>query len=118
MTDFGPNFKGEALRAASFQMLGLGLNDFGNITQRSYEGWYWGAWPALCVGLLVRWVAAGVIHVSHRSEQAKKPLSYVLVNDKKAALALVVYLLTLAGLFVLVIYLLERQVSAPGYVKS
>lgn len=44
-TSFGPNFRGEALQAASFQLLHLGLNDFKEVTTQSFYGWYWGALP-------------------------------------------------------------------------
>lgn len=117
-TNLGKSFQGEALRTASFQMLGLGLHDFGNITQQSVRGWYWGVLPAFCVGLTVRWLGAGLIHVSHRSEQAKKPITYLLRHDRKAPFVLFGFVAILIGLIVTDIWLLERQVSAPGYVKE
>jgi hypothetical protein len=57
----------------SFALIGLAQND-PNVREQSCSGWYWGALPALLVGLTIRWAAAGAIHVSERSKQAKKPL--------------------------------------------
>lgn len=51
----------------------LGQNDR-SVIQQTCNGWYWGVLPAFAVGLTVRYLAAGVIHVSYRSKQAKKPL--------------------------------------------
>lgn len=110
-TGLGPNFQGEALQAASFQITGQGLNDFGNITQRSFDGWYWGALPAFIVGVLIRWVAAGAIHVSDRSKQAKKPLFHTLNERKTRYLVLGFYYLVLIGLFGAASFLFLREVS-------
>ena len=44
-TSFGPNFRGPVLQVASFKLLNLGLNDFGEVTTLGFEGWYWGALP-------------------------------------------------------------------------
>jgi hypothetical protein len=56
----------------SFALLGLAQND-SSAREQSCSGLYWGALPALLAGLTIRWVAAGAIHVSERSKQAKKP---------------------------------------------
>lgn len=110
-TDFGVNFKGEALQAASFHILGLGLNDFGNVTQRSCNGWFWGVLPAFFVGLWVRWVAAGMIHISDRSKQSKKPLLYVFSHSMFATLKATVYVMVLLALLGISIFLILRKAS-------
>ena len=62
---------------SSFHFVGLGLND-SNVWIQSCEGFYWGVFPALMVGFTVRFIAAGVIHITNRSQQVKKPLSEIL----------------------------------------
>lgn len=114
-TNFGPNFRGEALQAASFQITGQALNDFGTVTLRSYEGWYWGALPALVVGLLIRWVAAGSIHVSDRSKQAKKSIRHSLSENKSGFLVIFSYIVVLVGLAGAATYLLLRDTSLVTY---
>jgi len=56
-----------------FYVAHLARNDAG-VSNQSCSGWYWGAVPALLVGLTIRILAAGCIHVSGRSQQAKRPL--------------------------------------------
>ena len=99
------------MRAASFRILGQGLDDFGTVTQRSFVGWYWGVLPALTVGVLIRWVAAGAIHVSDRSKQAKKSLFFTLNEDKRRYLVLGFYYMTLACLFGAASFFLTQEVS-------
>ncbi|CAB9497095.1 Putative white-brown complex homolog protein 30 [Seminavis robusta] len=111
-TDFGPNFRGDALQAASFRITGQGWNDFGTITVRSFEGWYWGVLPALVVGILIRWGAAGAIHVSDRAKQAKKSLIHDLAKEPVGWIWLILYFIILLGLFGASGYLILRQVSA------
>lgn len=64
----------------SFHLVGLGQNDL-SIVQRSCNGWYWGVLPAFVVGLMVRVLALGTLHVSDRSRQNKKPLMYELRKE-------------------------------------
>ena len=68
-TDEAVNFP---LDRTSFSILSLAENDAG-VIEESCSGWYWGILPALLVGLTVRWLAAGAIHLSGRSMQAKSP---------------------------------------------
>jgi hypothetical protein len=70
-TSAATNFPPEA---NSFALLDLAQND-SDVKEQSCSGWSWGALPAFLVGLTIRWIAAGAIHVSERSKQAKKPLS-------------------------------------------
>ena len=57
----------------SFSLTSLAGNDEG-VVNKSCTGWYWSFWPALFVGITVRYIAAGVIHASQRGKQAKKSL--------------------------------------------
>ncbi len=57
----------------SFHLIGLAQNDL-SVVQRSCNGWYWGVLPAFLVGISLRVLAAGVLHVSDRSRQNKKSL--------------------------------------------
>jgi hypothetical protein len=61
------------LPLTSFSLTSLAGNDL-SVVQRSCSGWYWSFWPAFMVGLTVRYLAAGLIHVSDRGKQAKKSL--------------------------------------------
>lgn len=60
-------------QVGSFHLISLGQNDL-SVVQISCTGWYWGVLPAFLVGLTVRILAAGVLHVSDRSRQNKKSL--------------------------------------------
>ena len=109
-TDFGVNFVGDATQVASFVLLGLGQLDLGTITQKSFDGWYWGAWPAFVVGCWVRWISLGMVHVSDRAKQAKKPLNQIM--DMKLAITILVYAVVLAGVTAGSIYLILRESSS------
>lgn len=85
---------GESVESGSFQMLHYGLNDFAEVNQRSYNGWFWGALPSLFVGLWIRWLALGFIHITNRAKQGKKPFALENVNAKLWCAA---YMLILAG---------------------
>lgn len=74
--------RGEAAESASFQILHYGSNDFDEIIQRSYSGWFWGAVPCLFVGLWIRWMGLGLMCVSNRVNQAKKPFGLQDANEK------------------------------------
>ncbi|CAB9522559.1 Putative white-brown complex homolog protein 30 [Seminavis robusta] len=112
-TEFGINVGGGMFEAMSFKITGLGLNDFYNVTQRSTDGWYWGALPAFLVGLLIRWASLGFIHVSDRAKQAKKPMLHTVA--KKGALAwiaLFLYSAILIGLLFATVWTILREKSA------
>jgi len=95
-----PNFP---LESDSFALLSLAQND-DDVNQRSYSGWYWGFLPALFVGLTVRIVAFGTIHVSGRSQQAKRPLREVLKsNNWCLKIQLICYTVALVVSFALAI---------------
>ena len=89
-----------------------GQNDLGTITQRSFGGWYWGAPPAIAVGLFIRWIALGAIHVSERPKQAKKPLLHTLGSNVLGYLVVLLYIVILLGLFGAISYLLLRETSS------
>lgn len=108
-TDFGVNFNGGILQVSAFQITGLGLNDFGTITVSSSGGWYWSAIPAFFVGLWVRWMAAGLIHISNRSQQCKRPFWTTI--DAMGVMILVGYLIVLVGLLAAAVYFMLYQKS-------
>ena len=108
-TDYAVNFKGDVLNTASFVILGLGQLDLGTISQRSFAGWYWGALPAFVIGLWLRWLAGGIIHISDRPKQAKKPLHKIMTP--KLAVTVAVYMLILLGLLGASVYFILRETS-------
>lgn len=65
-----PNFPPDK---STFAILGLAENDL-NVTERTCDGWFWYVLPAMMVGLTVRFIAGGLIHVVGRSQQAKQSL--------------------------------------------
>lgn len=83
----------------SFAFVNLGLNE-PNLMSRSCNGFYWGVIPALLVGFTVRYLAAGVIHLSDRSKQIKKPVFTVIKsrNKQESSRFLTVSGIYLAGL--------------------
>jgi len=87
------------LESNSFALLSLAQNDADNVNQQSTSGWYWGVWPALFVGLTVRVAAFGAIHVSGRSQQAKRPLREELASSDRAKIVLVCYSVVLIVFF-------------------
>jgi len=109
-TDFGVNLVGDATRVGSFLILGLGMQDLGTITQMSFGGWYWGALPAFVIGCWVRWISFGLIHISDRAKQAKKPLHQIM--DAKLAVVLFVYFVVLVVLTASSVYLILRESSS------
>ena len=110
-TDLGENLmdNDESVKVASFQIVGQGLDDFENVTTRTCTGWYWGCMPALVVGITVRWLAAGVIHVSGRSQQAKKPIQETLTTDFYSFASLLAYLAVFGGLIAIAVLLITYQ---------
>jgi hypothetical protein len=109
-TGLGENIRGDALQVASFKILGLGLNDLGTITQLSTDGWYWGVLPAFLVGLWLRWVGAGVIHVSDRPKQAKKPFYEIM--DASLAMNIIFYLIVFGLLLAAAVWAMLRVTSS------
>jgi len=99
----------ESVKVASFQIVRQGLDDFVNVTTRTCTGWYWGCMPALVVGITVRWFAAGLIHVSGRSQQAKKPIQETLTTDVYSFASLLAYLAVFGGLIAIAVLLITYQ---------
>jgi hypothetical protein len=105
----------------SFALLGLAQND-SSVREQSCSGWYWGVLPALLVGLTIRWVAAGTIHVSERSKQAKKPLLKEMKHEagqndlsifKSTRMFVAVFFVVFAALFSLSSWTIVRGASPP-----
>jgi len=57
----------------SFHLVGMAQND-SSVVRQTFNGWYWGVLPAIWVGLTIRFLAGGVLHISERSKQAKRSL--------------------------------------------
>jgi hypothetical protein len=49
----------------SFHLVGLAQNDL-SVIQQSFNGWYWGVPSCFMVGLSLRVLAGGVLHISDR----------------------------------------------------
>ena len=81
-----------------------------NATQFSCLGWYWAVWPALFVGLTIRFAAGLSMHAFNRSQQVKKPLLYEMKRDRKVAafVAVMAVLLLLLGWFTTWLYTYDR----------
>lgn len=79
-------------------------------SQVSCDGWYWGALPALCVGLTIRYAANLSMHAFSRAQQTKKPLMCVMKNDKQVFGRVILYVLWLCCLIALSTWLFLRDV--------
>jgi len=104
--------------AHAFNFAFLGANDFYNVTTQSCSGWYWGVLPSFLVGSLIRFVAAGLIHVTNRSKQSKKSLRYVFKKSKGKerlffVLGLFGYFIVFLGLFILTSWSILNKNSPP-----
>jgi hypothetical protein len=110
----------------SFALIGLAQND-SNVREQSCSGWYWGALPALLVGLTIRWAAAGAIHVSERAKQAKKPLWKEIKQQaaqkglsifKSTGMAVVMFVFVLAALFSVASWSILRSNVIPFEIET
>jgi hypothetical protein len=102
---------GEMFKATAMYSVRMAYNDFYVATQQNFNGWNWCALPSFCVGLWVRWISVGLIHVSERPKQAKKPLLQTLFSEPLGFLWLFLYLAIFTGLLVASCYLIVRQTS-------
>jgi hypothetical protein len=89
---------------SSTSFLHLAQND-PNVVERTFQGWYWGVLPAFMVGLTIRVLAGGLIHVSDRSKQAKRSLSRELPKLKWHILF---FVLVVAGMAAVTVWLMLR----------
>ena len=108
------------LQLNSFSLVQLAQNSR-SVVQRSCYGWYWGVLPALFVGITIRFLAGGVIHISDRSKQAKKPLWNDLMEPKegiRTKKVLGIYLLVLLLLFILSCWLILANRGSTGILSA
>jgi hypothetical protein len=84
--------------STSFTTLGLAQNDL-DVTMQTTKGWYWGIWPAILAGLVIRWGAGGAIHVVGRSKQAKRPFREDIRQRKRFAYWVAAYFVIFFTLF-------------------
>jgi hypothetical protein len=101
----------------SFHLVGLGQNDLA-VVQRSFRGWYWGVLPSFMVGLSIRVLAMGTLHVSDRSRQNKKSLMYELRKDplfrNRTFYYMVACVLVVTSLFATSAWLVVRKTGETG----
>jgi hypothetical protein len=108
-----PNFPPDK---TAFAILGLAQND-SSVGNRSCNGWFWYVLPAICVGLTVRLVAGGLIHVVGRSMQAKKDIRVEIWDELKSpgpktvTLVCISYMLLLGAMATASSWLILRQVN-------
>jgi hypothetical protein len=96
---------------ASFSFLSLGQND-SEVTDLSWNGWYWGVLPGFMVGLTVRFVAFGAINSLNRSKMAKKSFIFQLRNKGSLQLysTVAAFFICLGGLIGVTSWLILREV--------
>lgn len=110
--EHAPNFPPDK---TAFAIVGIAQNDF-HATERSCDGWFWYVLPALMVGLTVRFLAVGLLHVVGRSQQAKQPLFKQMSDEmssykpKTTLMMFVSYNIILLGLLIVTSWLILRQV--------
>lgn len=107
-----PNFPPDQ---TAFAILGLAQND-SSVGNRSCDGWFWYVLPGIVVGLTIRVLAGGLIHVVGRSQQAKKSFLVQIGEELKSpgpktvTLVFTVYLIILGALISTSSWLILRQV--------
>lgn len=107
-----PNFPPDK---TTFAILGLAEND-SSVDERSCDGWFWYVLPSLMVGLSIRFLAGGLLHVVGRSQQAKQSLLKEMASEFKSRglkttfLCFVCYIILLLGLLTVSSWLILRQV--------
>jgi hypothetical protein len=101
----------------SFTLVGLAQNDL-SVVQHSGNGWYWGVLPAFMVGLTVRVLALGTLHVSDRPRQNKKPLMYELKREpllrNRTFYYLVACVVSVLSLFSISVWLIITERGSSG----
>ena len=94
---------------SSFDMLFWGQNDL-HITDAGCNGWYWNVWPALFVGLTLRYLSFGIINSFNLEMHAKKSFWFQLRHQGSSRLylsvgifcAVFVVMFTISAVLVLV----------------
>ena len=108
-----PNFPPDK---TAFAILGLAQND-SSVGNRSCHGWFWYVLPGIVVGLTIRVMAGGLIHVVGRSQQAKKSFFVQMKEELKSpgpktgTLVFTLYLIILMALITTSSWLVLRQVG-------
>jgi hypothetical protein len=90
--------------------LGYAGHDYSAI-RWSCNGWYWSVVPVLLIGVTIRYLAIGAMHAMYRGQQTKRPLSYVIRENSRVAVATLFYCLGFAFLFSLTTWLFVRDLS-------
>ena len=105
MTEDATNFP---MDLGSFSLLGLAGND-DSVTDQSCNGWYRGLVAPIFVGLFVRFLGAGLIHVCGRSKQAKKPLREDMKKDTSLRYTILAYVTALLTLFAITCWMILNK---------
>mmetsp|Transcript_17412 Transcript_17412/g.40037 ORF Transcript_17412/g.40037 Transcript_17412/m.40037 type:complete len:1463 (+) Transcript_17412:134-4522(+) len=79
---------------------------------RDCGGWYWSVGPVIFIGITVRYLAIGAMHICFRAQQGKKPLLYVLRRNSTLALITLAYCVALVVLVVIVTLLFTSEPSS------
>jgi hypothetical protein len=107
-----PNFPSDK---TSFALLGIAQND-SNAMNHSCDGWYWYVLPAFMVGLTIRLMAGGLIHIVGRSQQAKQSILKEMENELKShgpkttVMVFLCYIIILLGLLTVTAWVMLREV--------
>lgn len=100
-----------------FTLVGLAQND-SSVVQHSYNGWQWYILPALFVGLTVRLMALGALHLFDRPKQNRKGLFYEMRQRpsfrNRISLNVYGFLVVLAGMFYVSIIFINLDYGSDG----
>ena len=82
-----------------------------NAVRWSCSGWYWSVIPVIFIGITIRYLAIGAMHGCFRSQQAKKPLIYVMKRNHYVKGVTIIYCGGFLGLLSLTTWLFTRDQS-------
>eukprot|EP00538_Stauroneis_constricta_P012480 CAMPEP_0119548188 /NCGR_PEP_ID=MMETSP1352-20130426/2157_1 /TAXON_ID=265584 /ORGANISM="Stauroneis constricta, Strain CCMP1120" /LENGTH=1292 /DNA_ID=CAMNT_0007593377 /DNA_START=125 /DNA_END=4003 /DNA_ORIENTATION=- len=102
---------------AALSVSGMAGHDI-NATLRSCSGWYWGLLPSIFVGITIRFAAVGAMHAFNRGKQTKKPLLFVIKNNKRALYVFIGFWVILAGLFGFTCWTMVREAPTDDSIKD
>jgi len=103
---FGDDATSFPAGAESFNVTGIGESDE-NIALQNCGGWYGAYLPAIFVGIFLRVLAGGMIHVVDRNKQSKTELRLSL-KDKSFLMGSIIYLTCILCSFGLAVFLVMR----------
>lgn len=107
----GANATDFPLEYSTMALLGFGVNDLENATRQNCDGWYATVIPAVCVGLGMRLLGLGAIHVCGRSQQIKKSIWYDMSKNKQVKYCVILFTTCTLMFFAITSYLILRHTS-------